>query len=473
MTFIEAAAYVLEKEGRPLHSREIAEKAVDFGILSHVGKTPVQTMSARLSATVAKERGKGPFVRIRPGVFGLSSWQGQPPGPAKPKKEAEQTNSANQPQVAAKTKESQPSGDQAGPVGSAGPKKRKRRKRKVSNVSASAPNTANSGRPEKGAQGDSAPPQSPSPSSAPPLPDKEGVAKGKPADGAPTSKSPKSSFSKGPVTSSHFEKGARGEHQDTLSSPASPAGEEDVIDRVESMLKRSTRPVPSAQLFEQVGLKGESAGLLLDAMITADGFDRSSRGLRPRFVKYKNGYGLVEREISAEITALERQAVEARKRLVHIAERQVLRKLRSLPMNGFVRGMILYLQRSGFGSMIPIDLSRKNEFHLSVQDRRHQGRFRTAVVLRKDPAEHVVTQRMVMDLRGAIHHYDAMGGMILTTGQVNDAAIKEGRISNLPPVSLVDGETLAAEMARLGIGVKEREIKLPAFDEGFFNTLEH
>ena len=83
MTFIEAAAYVLEQEGRPLHSREIAEKAVDLGLLSHVGKTPVQTMSARLSAAVAKGRGKGPFVRIRRGVFGLSSWQGRPPGPAK------------------------------------------------------------------------------------------------------------------------------------------------------------------------------------------------------------------------------------------------------------------------------------------------------------------------------------------------------------------------------------------------------
>ena len=48
MTFTEAALVVMEREGRPMHSREIAEKAVEQGILSHVGKTPVQTMSGRL-----------------------------------------------------------------------------------------------------------------------------------------------------------------------------------------------------------------------------------------------------------------------------------------------------------------------------------------------------------------------------------------------------------------------------------------
>ena len=68
MTFTEAALEILKAEGRPMRSREIAERAVDKGLLSHVGKTPVQTMSTRLSAAVAK--GKGPFVRERPGVFG-------------------------------------------------------------------------------------------------------------------------------------------------------------------------------------------------------------------------------------------------------------------------------------------------------------------------------------------------------------------------------------------------------------------
>ena len=80
--------------------------------------------------------------------------------------------------------------------------------------------------------------------------------------------------------------------------------------------------------------------------------------------------------------------------------------------------------------------------------------------------------RAVMDLRGAIHHYNAMGGMILTTGKVEERAIIEGRIANLPPVALIDGETLARELVRLGIGVKSRRISLPACDEAFFSTLK-
>ena len=221
-----------------------------------------------------------------------------------------------------------------------------------------------------------------------------------------------------------------------------------------------------------MGLTGPATGTLLEALLAADGLDRESRGQRSRFVRHKSGFRLLEREISAEIVSLERQAGETRERLLQIAERQVLRRLRGLSMSAFARVMITYLHRSGFGAMIPVDLAGPGEFHLSVQDRRHRGRFRTAVVLRRDPAEHALSERAVMDLRGAIHHYDAMGGMILTTGRVMEKAIIEGCIANLPPVALIDGETLARELVRLGIGIKSRYISLPAFDEAFFSALE-
>jgi hypothetical protein len=124
MTFTEAALAVLQQEGRPMHSREIAEKAVERGLLSHVGKTPVQTMSARLSAAVSKGNEKGAFARVRPGVFALSAWSGKSPG--KPAagpptvKEAAKTDSAP-PAPAAST---------SAPGEAAQPRKKKRRRRK-------------------------------------------------------------------------------------------------------------------------------------------------------------------------------------------------------------------------------------------------------------------------------------------------------------------------------------------------------
>jgi hypothetical protein len=442
MTFIEAATYVLEREGRPLRSREIAEKAVALGILSHVGKTPVQTMSARLSAAVAKGRDDGPFVRVRPGVFGLFIWKEHPPKPAKravaPRpagKEAvaRSAKKAAAPQPAAKERpvkaqdgdrqdRSQAVAARETPAGGegGGQKKRKRKKRKSSHGPSPAAESTSRAQPETS-----------EPETAPPPP--------APARGMPVMRL---------------------------------ASVEDIVGRVESVLKKSSRPLPLEQVYEQVGIKGESGSLLIEAVLAADGFERAASGLRPRFIKHKSGYGLVEREVSSEIVALEKQAFEVRGRLLQIAERQVLRKLRGLSLSGFVRVMILYLQRAGFGAIVPVDLSRPGEFHLSVEDRRHQGRFRTAVVLRRDSAEFILSQRTVMDLRGAMHHYDAMGGMILTTGQVGDEAVAEGRVANLAPVALIDGETIAREMVRLGIGVKERPIQLPAFDEQFFGSVD-
>lgn len=479
MTFIEAAKAVLDQEGRPLRSREIAEKAVGLGLLSHVGKTPVQTMSARLSATVAKEN--SPFVRIRPGVFGLSEWHGNPPGPKKttpPAPPPEPTPNVRDapkpasPASAPAPKETPTSVEQGEPLkaslsketngaSSSGrgsdpalqAKRRKRKKRKTSHAPAVTPShgaATNEGKPSHDKE---------RPSNAQahqPLPQKTGNSGPKLPE--QNQSPPSSRRTEPPLPPSPIQVGEK--------KP------EDMLNHVEAILKRNSRPIPIERILEVLGIKGESGPALLDALMATDALERERDGQRPRFVKHKSGFALVERETSAEIVSLENQGAELRARLIQIAEKQLIRKLRSMPMSSFMRIMILYLQRSGFGAMVPVNFHRNGEFHLSVQDRRHQGRFFTGIVLRKDAAEFVVREKAVMDLRGALHHYDAMNGMILTTGQVSDKAIKEGRVPNLPPVVLMDGETLAREMVQLGIGVKVRTLSLPAFDDAFFSNIE-
>ena len=478
MTFIEAARAVLDQEGRPLRSREIAEKAVASGLLSHVGKTPVQTMSARLSATVAKDN--SPFVRIRPGVFGLTEWHGDPPGPKKtapppapapPPQSIRNTPNPNpapapappvrekQAEPTERPAESLPKDAEAAPnQGRAGDsasqtKRRKRKKRKTSHVPAVA---------------------------APPVPPRN---EGKPSlekEPAPhyqnSQPSPiKTAQASAPSEQTQAPPSPRRPDNSLPPPPVQVGGEtelEDMLNHVEAILKRNSRPIPLEKMLDILGIKGESGPALLDALMTTDALAREQDGQRPRFVRHKSGIALVERETSAEIVALENQGAELRGRLIQIAEKQLIRKLRSMPMNSFIRILILYLQRSGFGSMAPVNFHRNGEFHLSVRDRRHQGRFNTGVILRKDTAEFVVRERAVMDLRGALHHYAAMNGMIFTTGQVSEKAIKEGRVPNLPPVVLMDGETLAREMVRLGIGVKVRTLSLPSFDDAFFSNIE-
>ncbi len=74
MTFTDAAAEVLRLVGKPLHYKEITDIAIEKNLLSHVGKSPEVTMGARLAATLKKDSGENPLVRVKPGVFALREW---------------------------------------------------------------------------------------------------------------------------------------------------------------------------------------------------------------------------------------------------------------------------------------------------------------------------------------------------------------------------------------------------------------
>jgi hypothetical protein len=74
MTFTDAAAEVLRLVGKPLHYKEITDIAIEKNLLSHVGKSPEVTMGARLAATLKKDSGDNPLVRVKPGVFALREW---------------------------------------------------------------------------------------------------------------------------------------------------------------------------------------------------------------------------------------------------------------------------------------------------------------------------------------------------------------------------------------------------------------
>src|SRR5215475_640221 len=73
MTFYEAALRVLEAAGQPLTSVEITERSVAQGLLSHVGKTPEQTMLSRLAAMARRARDRRVTVTA-PDTFALTDW---------------------------------------------------------------------------------------------------------------------------------------------------------------------------------------------------------------------------------------------------------------------------------------------------------------------------------------------------------------------------------------------------------------
>ena len=70
MTFLEAALEILRLEGKPLHYKELTERVIGKKLLTFVGRTPEVTMQTQLTAAVKKAPGN-PFVRVKPGIFGL------------------------------------------------------------------------------------------------------------------------------------------------------------------------------------------------------------------------------------------------------------------------------------------------------------------------------------------------------------------------------------------------------------------
>ena len=73
MTFYEAALLILEKEGKPLHFKDITERAVSDKLLSHVGKDPEAVMYSRLAA-MARRKGDRKVIATQVGTFGLLDW---------------------------------------------------------------------------------------------------------------------------------------------------------------------------------------------------------------------------------------------------------------------------------------------------------------------------------------------------------------------------------------------------------------
>jgi len=65
-----AAREVLREVGHPLHYSDITEFALESGYLESAGRTPQNTMRARLSVDV-RDNPATPFLQTAPGVYGL------------------------------------------------------------------------------------------------------------------------------------------------------------------------------------------------------------------------------------------------------------------------------------------------------------------------------------------------------------------------------------------------------------------
>ncbi len=72
--FLHAAEQVLREHQTPMLVKDIVQMALDKQLLQSSGKTPVNTMRARLSEHLRKLRKESLFIRIKANKFGLREW---------------------------------------------------------------------------------------------------------------------------------------------------------------------------------------------------------------------------------------------------------------------------------------------------------------------------------------------------------------------------------------------------------------
>lgn len=82
MTFLEAAIEVLRHEPEPLHFSEIAKRAVQRNLLSHVGRDPEAAMRTCLNSAVRGDQAI--LTRNKPGYYAITEGIELPPPPAAP-----------------------------------------------------------------------------------------------------------------------------------------------------------------------------------------------------------------------------------------------------------------------------------------------------------------------------------------------------------------------------------------------------
>ena len=79
MDSLDAAETVLAAAGKPLHYGEITRRILAQGLWQTEGKTPIATISARLSTDLKHHAANTRFERCGPGIYGLRLWTATPP----------------------------------------------------------------------------------------------------------------------------------------------------------------------------------------------------------------------------------------------------------------------------------------------------------------------------------------------------------------------------------------------------------
>jgi hypothetical protein len=515
MTFLEAALEILKRERKPLHYKELTEKAMERKLLTFVGRTPEVTMQTQLTSAVKKAPG-APFVRVKPGVFGLLRYPEAAPEPEPPATapaaegtepsegrsrrrrrggrgrrrdrrggETETGENETERQAASSEEGSEApvaiddsEGSEEPNIGSLSAEARAAALAETGVLEGDADGEGDDDTALEGPRTDEEADESTTAGA-----DEEEAVQGTP-DVATDEESAQADADTAVASA-----GGESTPPPVIDAPAAAApaagpseggsGGRKVMSPVDAAIEILKGQSPGRGLHvRQIAdsaarrrlIHGEpnEAWRVLRAALASEAKERLRAGVRPRIRSAGSGlFALARRVSDADLEKAEYVFGEARRALRERTLAALEQRLGELAPSSFEAIARVLLQREGFG---PATFVKRVEGTIYVEALRGRGfrPSRTLVALR--PGMAAAGRRAVGELRAGIRARNQDEGILLLAGRLSDEAIAEWKQPG-PPIEVVDGPAMAETCVRHGIGVISAAVALDLVDADFFAEL--
>ena len=521
MTFLEAALEILKRERKPLHFKELTEKATERKLLTFVGRTPEVTMQTQLTSAVKKAPG-APFVRVKPGVFGLLRYPEAAPEPVaeeaapvaaaeeKPveagegrgrrrrrggrgrrrdRRGGEQSRAEGAPDAAQEVSVEPHDADNGGAVGVDEHDSAEEPNIGSLSAEARAAALAETGVLESDIEED----ESELNTSLPRDEDAEGklepseaLAEDEGARGFDSAEASSQSAESTPApavpgteaTPSPPSVGAAPQAATGAAENGSQGGRKVMspVDAAIEILKGQSpgRGVHVRQIADSAVrrrlIHGEpnEAWRVLRAALASEAKERLRAGLRPRIKSAGSGlFALSRRSPDADLEKAEYVFGEARRALRERTLAAVEQRLGELAPPSFEAVARVLLQREGFG---PATFVKRVEGTIYVEALRGRGFRPSRCLIALRPGITSAGRRALGELRAGIRARNQDEGLLLLAGRLADDAISEWKQPG-QPIEVVDGPAMAETCVRHGIGVISAAVTVDLIDADFFAEL--
>ena len=501
MTFLEAALEILKRERKALHYKELTEKAMERKLLTFVGRTPEVTMQTQLTSAVKKAPG-APFVRVKPGVFGLLRYPDAPPEPEAPPIPAAEDKPVEASEGRSRRRRRGGRGRhrRGGEAGDATPGNGEAQKSALGadegapevaagldeadepnigslSAEARAAALAETGVLEGGGDdedGEAAAEPSAGEGAEVDLEAAAGTADEAPGQGEVASvPTTGTETTPAPVATASAAGAAS-----AAAEGSAPAGRKVMspVDAAIDILKGQSpgRGVHVRQIADSAVRRrlvhGEpnEAWRVMRAALASEPKERLRAGLRPRVRSAGSGlYALSRRVPDADLEKAEYVFGEARRALRERTLGALEQRLGELAPSSFEAIARVLLQREGFG---PATFVKRVEGTIYVEALRGRGfrPSRTLIALR--PGMTAAGRRALGELRAGIRARGQDEGILLLAGRLSDEAIAEWKQPG-QPIEVVDGPAMAETCVRHGIGVLTASVTVDLIDADFFAEL--